>query len=198
MIHKKIYSGYLFPLAVSFLNMSMLVACQTTQSVGVRDFSRGVDIAVGQDGGNPAYRISEKMGAAGSGYAYLLEKTDGRWRMMYDSFDAKAFAKPTGGVREVPEGTEVLWTDGQRVVVYFGTEPLSYSRTDGSFACPRDDKLQSHRACRSRFSKPKGLLDGLINKDQVRPFVLDVAEIKQAVADTGIVARTKKRMAVEQ
>jgi hypothetical protein len=172
-----------------------LSACKTTESTGLRDYSNGIQIAVAASATNPAYTITETVGAAGSGYAYLLEKTNGRWQMMYDSFDAKAFAKPAGKQREVPTDTEVLWTDGNNVAVYFSTEALLFSRTDGSFSCPKNKQAASHRACRSQFTEAKGLFDGLGSENIHRPFVLDIDEIKQAVADTRIVAIAKKRLA---
>lgn len=175
-----------------------LSACQTTQTGSVRDYSRGIDIAVAAASGNPAYRITETAGAAGYGYAYLLEKANGRWRVMYDSYDAKAFAKPAGDGKEVPVGTEVLWTDGKMVAVYFGTAPLSFSKVDGSFACPKNKQAPGHRACRSQLTEAKSVFDGLDTSNDSRPFVLKVDEIKQAVADTGIVNIAKQRLAREK
>lgn len=192
------YSKQLFRGALFLLVISMLAACKTTESTGVRDYSNGINEAVAADGKNPAYTISENMGAAGYGYAYMLEKVDGRWRVMYDSYDAKAFAKPAGNFKEIPVNTEVLWTDGKNVVVYFGTESLTYSRADGSFACPTDKKIASHRACRSSFTETKSLLDGLKTSNDSRPFVLDFKTIKQAIAETVIVATAKRRMAREK
>lgn len=180
------------------LLVSGLVACKTTESTGLRDYSGGINVAVEASAANPAYAITETMGAAGYGYAYMLEKADGRWRVMYDSYDAKAFAKPAGNVKEVPEGTEVLWTDGKEVVVYFGTQPLSFSKIDGSFACPKDKNVPGHRACRSQLTESKSVFDGLTANKDSRLFVLDVEEIKQAVADTRIVATAKRRVAREK
>ncbi len=187
-------------LRVYFILLAILLlsACKTTESTGLRDYSNGIRVAVAASVTNPAYNIVETVGAAGSGYAYLLEKTNKRWRVMYDSFDAKAFAKPTGNVREVPADSEVLWTDGINVVVYFGTEPLVFSRIDGSFTCPKDKKMPGHRACRSTLSKTKSLFGGLGSKNTSRPFVLDFDEVRQAVEDTGIVAIAKRRLAAEK
>lgn len=177
------------------LAVLVLVACKTTESAGLRDYSGGVNVAIEASATNPAYVIAETVGAAGYGYAYLLEKADGRWRVMYDSYDAKAFAKPAGDFKEVPEGTEVLWTDGKEVVAYFGTQPLVFSKTDGSFVCPKAKNLPGHRACRSLLTESKSVFDGLnVNKDN-QPFVLDIEEIKQAVADTNIVTIAKNLMA---
>lgn len=171
-----------------------LLACKTTESTVAQEFSNGINVAVAASGDNPAYHISDTVGAAGSGFAYMLEKRHGRWRMMYDSFDAKAFAKPAANGREVPEGSEVLWTDGMNVVVYFGTEPVSYSKVDGSFECPKKETAPSMRACRSQFTKSKGLFSSMGSDKEGRPFELNYAEIKQAVAETGIVATAKKRL----
>ena len=195
---KKYSLGYLIRSGFWLLWIVALSACQTTQTGSVRDYSRGIDIAVAEASGNPAYRITETAGAAGYGYAYLLEKVNGRWRVMYDSFDAKAFAKPAGGDKEVPVGTEVLWTDGKRVAVYFGTAPLSFSTVDGSFACPKDKQEPGHRACRSQLTEAKSVFDGLSASKDSRPFVLKIDEIKQAVADTGIVNIAKQRLAREK
>lgn len=177
------------------LAVLLLAACKTTESTGLRDYSNGIRVAVAASVTNPAYNITETVGAAGSGYAYLLEKTNRRWRVMYDSFDAKAFAKPAGNVREVPADSEVLWTDGVNVVVYFSTEPLVFSRTDGSFACPKNKEIPGHRACRSALSKAKSLFSGLGAENTSRPFVLDFDEVRRAVEDTGIVATAKRRLA---
>ena len=174
----------------------MLGGCQTTQTAGIQDFSNGIDVSVAATEDNPAYRISETVGAAGTGFAYMLEKSNGRWRMTYDSFDAKAFAKSAGDVAEVPEGSEVIWTDGKRAVVYFGTEPLAFSRQDGSFQCPKKPEEPGHRACRSQFAKPASLLGGLSTNKNTRPFVLDFEEIKLAIEDTGIVKTAKRRVAM--
>ena len=171
-----------------------LLACKTTESTVKQDFSNGINIAVAASGSSPAYHITETVGEAGVGFAYMLEKRNGRWRMMYDSFDAKAFAKPAPNGREVPVGTEVLWTDGMNVVVYFGEEPVNYSKVDGSFQCPKKKEVPSMRACRSQFTTSKGLFDGMGSDSQTRPFVLNYAEIKQAVAETGIVATAKRRL----
>jgi hypothetical protein len=171
-----------------------LLACKTTQTTGVRDYSQGIDIAVAATANTPAYHITETVGAAGSGYAYLLEKRDGRWRMLYDSYDAKAFAKPVGDVKEVPVGSEVLWTDGSSVVAYFGTEPLVFSKVDGSFACPSNKDIPGHRACRSQFTVEKSLFDGLTTGATQRPFMLNIDEIQRAITETGIVAIAKKRL----
>lgn len=181
--------------SVLSLVLFTLVACKTTESTVQQDYSNGINVAVAASGSNPAYHITETVGVAGSGFAYMLEKRNGHWRMMYDSFDAKAFAKPAGNAREVPEGSEVLWTDGMNVVVYFGTEPVTFSKVDGSFECPKKKEAPSSRACRSQFAKTKGLFDGLSSESKTRPYVLDFAEIKQAVANTGIVATAKKRLA---
>jgi hypothetical protein len=189
---------HLARVAWALLVISVLVACKTTESTGVRDYSNGINEAVAASGKNPAYTITETMGPAGYGYAYMLEKADGRWRVMYDSYDAKAFAKPVGNVKEVPADTEVLWTDGKSVVAYFGTEPLTYSRIDGSFACPKDKNIPGHRACRSLFTETKSVFDGLNANANSRPFVLNFKEIQQAIADTGIVASAKKRIAREK
>ena len=180
------------------LSVIVLVACKTTESTGLRDYSNGINEAVKADAKNSAYAITETVGAAGYGYAYMLEKENGRWRVMYDSYDAKAFAKPVGDVKEIPADTEVLWTDGKNVVVYFGTEALTFSKIDGSFACPKDKDVVGHRACRSLFTETKSVFDGLNASANSRPFVLDFKEIKQAVADTGIVATAKRRMAREK
>lgn len=195
---KKYSLGYLIRPGFCLLWLVALSACQTTQTGSVRDYSRGIDIAVAEASGNPSYRITETAGAAGYGYAYLLEKANGRWRMMYDSYDAKVFAKPAGGDKEVPVGTEVLWTDGKRVAVYFGTAPLVFSSVDGSFACPKDTQEPGHRACRSLLTEAKSVFDGLNASKDSRPFVLKVDEIKQAVADTGIVNIAKQRLAREK
>ena len=192
------YSMRLTRMMWVLLAISALVACKTTESTGLRDYSNGIDVAVQADAKNPAYSITEAVGVAGYGYAYMLEKANGRWRVMYDSFDAKAFAKPAGDVKEIPADTEVLWTDGKKVAVYFGTAGLVFSKVDGSFACPKDKNVISHRACRSLLTEAKSIFDGLnANKDN-RPFVLNINEIKQAVADTGIVATAKRRMAGEK
>lgn len=180
------------------LAVSILASCKTIESTGLHDYSNGIHMAVAEGAQNPAYVIGETMGAAGYGYAYLLEKTDGRWRVMYDSYDAKAFAKAVGDVREVPADTEVLWTDGKEVVAYFGTQPLVFSRIDGSFGCPKDTGLPGHRACRSLLTRPKSVFDGLGASDGNRPYVLDFAVIQQAVADTGIVGIAKSRLAREK
>lgn len=180
------------------LAISVLVACKTTESTGLRDYSNGINVAVAASGKNPAYTITETVGAPGAGYAYMIEKVNGRWQVMYDSFDAKAFAKSAGNVKEVPADTEVLWTDGKEVVAYFGTEALTFSRIDGSFSCPKDKNIAGHRACRSSLTETKSLFDGLKANDNGRPFVLDYKEIKQAVADTGIVATAKRRVAREK
>ena len=180
------------------LAIIVLVACKTTESTGLRDYSKGINEAVEADAKNPAYAITETVGAAGYGYAYMLEKANGRWRVMYDSYDAKAFAKKVGDVKEVPEGTEVLWTDGNKLAVYFGTAALVFSKVDGSFACPNDKNIVGHRACRSLLTETKSVFDGLNASKDTRPFVLDFKEIKQAVADTGIVATAKRRMAQEK
>lgn len=189
--------GYRLRIGVAGCALALLAACQTTQTGGVRDYSQGIDVAVAETANNPAYRITETLGAVGVGYAYLLEKSDGRWRMRYDSYDPKGFAKRARDTYEVPEGSEVLWTDGKQVVVYFGLEPLSYSRADGSFACPADKKQPGHRACRSKFTKSKSLFGGT-QKDGTQVYVLDFAEIQQAVEDTAIVKTTQKRMALDK
>ncbi|NOX91385.1 MAG: hypothetical protein GXP18_02715 [Gammaproteobacteria bacterium] len=176
----------------------LLPACKTTESTGLRDYSNGIHIAVAVSATNPAYTITETAGDAGSGYAYLLEKANGRWRVMYDSFDAKAFAKPVGSVREVPADTEVLWTDGINVAAYFSTEPLLFSKIDGSFACPKNKETSGHRACRSALTEAKSLFGGLGTESKNRPFVLDFDEIRRAVEDTGIVATAKRRLAAEK
>ncbi len=186
------------PVYFVLLVILLLPACKTTQSVGLQDYSNGIHITVAASATNPAYSITETVGAAGSGYAYLLEKANGRWRVMYDSFDAKAFAKPVGNAREVPADSEVLWTDGINVVVYFGTEPLLFSRKDGSFTCPKNKKTPGHRACRSALSEAKSLFGGLGAENKSRPFVLDFDEIRQTVEDTGIVAIAKRRLAMEK
>ncbi len=187
------------PVYFILLAILLLPACKTTESTGLRDYSNGIHVAVTATTANPAYNITETVGVAGSGYAYLLEKTNGRWQVLYDSFDAKAFAKPAAGnVREVPADSEVLWTDGINVAVYFGTEPLAFSRTDGSFACPKNKKTPGHRACRSALSKAKSLFGGLGSENTNRPFVLDFDEIRRAVEDTGIVATAKRRLAAEK
>ena len=192
------YSMHLARMIWALLVVSALVACKTTESTGLRDYSNGINVAVAADAKNPAYSITETVGDAGYGYAYMLEKAHGRWRVMYDSYDAKAFAKPAGNVKEVPEGTEVLWTDGEKVAAYFGTEVLVFSKIDGSFACPKDKNIAGHRACRSLFTETKSIFDGLnANKDS-RPFVLDYVEIQRAIADSGIVASAKSRMAREK
>lgn len=180
------------------LAVFMLASCKTIEATGLHDYSNGIHMAVADDAQNPAYVIGETMGVAGYGYAYLLEKADGRWRVMYDSYDAKAFAKAVGDVKEVPADAEVLWTDGKEVVAYFGTQPLSFSRIDGSFGCPKDKGLPGHRACRSLLTRPKSVFDGLSASDGSRPYVLDFAAIQQAVADTGIVAIAKSRLAREK
>lgn len=198
MKNKHYFQANLARAGVLLLWALALCACQTTQTGGVRDYSKGIDIAVAASSNNPAYRITETVGVAGSGYAYMLEKANGRWRMMYDSYDAKAFAKPAKVGKEVPVGTEVLWTDGKVVVVYFGTMPLSFSRMDGSFACPQNKQEPGHRACRSQLTEAKSVFDGLNASKESRPFVLDVDEIKQAVADTRIVSIAKKRLAREK
>jgi hypothetical protein len=172
-----------------------LAACKTTESTVKQDYSNGINIAVAASGANPAYHITETVGAAGAGFAYMLEKDSGRWRMMYDSFDAKAFAKPVGHTREVPANSEVLWTDGVNVAVYFGSDAVDYSRVDGSFECPKNKDEPRSRACRSQFTTAKSLFDGLGSESKTRPYVLDFEEIKRAVAETGIVASAKKRLA---
>ncbi|MDT8384366.1 MAG: hypothetical protein RRB22_08120 [Gammaproteobacteria bacterium] len=182
----------------TLLAVSLLASCKTIESSGLHDYSNGIHMAVAKDAQNPAYVIGETMGAAGYGYAYLLEKTDGRWRVMYDSYDAKAFAKTAGDVKEVPADTEVLWTDGKEVVAYFGTQALSFSRIDGSFGCPKDKALPGHRACRSLLTRPNSVFDGLSASDGNRPYVLDFEAIQQAVADTGIVGIAKNRLAREK
>jgi len=176
----------------------LLSGCKATQSTGLQDYSNGIHIAVAASATNPAYTIMETPGVAGSGYAYLVEKANGRWRVMYDSFDVKIFAKQVGNVREVPVDTEVLWTNGINVVVYFGTEPLFFSKTDGSFACPRNKEIPGHRACRSALSKAKSLFGSLGAKNTRRSFVLDINEITQVVKDAGIVAIAKRRLAAEK
>lgn len=190
---KKYFLGNALRAAVLLLWAFTLLACKTTQTAGVRDYSQGIDIAVAATANTPAYRITDTVGAAGSGYAYMLEKRDGRWRVLYDSYDAKAFAKPVGDVKEVPVDSEVLWTDGNRVVAYFGTEPLIFSKVDGSFACPNNKDIPGPRACRSQFTVEKSLFDGLTIGARQRPFMLNIDEIEQAVTDTGIVAIAKKR-----
>lgn len=195
---KKYFAGDLLRAAVLLLCGFTLLACKTTQTAGVRDYSQGINIAVAATEDTPAYHITETVGAAGSGYAYLLEKRNGRWQMLYDSYDAKAFAKPVGDVKEVPVGSEVLWTDGNNVVAYFGTEPLVFSKVDGSFACPNNKNVPGHRACRSEFTVAKSLFDGLTTGAPQRPFMLNIDEIKRAIADTGIVATAKKRMLADR
>ncbi|MCF6337847.1 MAG: hypothetical protein L3J84_07815 [Gammaproteobacteria bacterium] len=191
-------SAFKKPVYFVLLAILLLSACKTTQSVGLQDYSNGIHIAVTASATNPAYTITETAGAAGSGYAYLLERTNRRWRVMYDSFDAKVFAKAVGSIREVPADSEVLWTDGTNVVVYFGTEPLLFSRKDGSFACPKNKETPGHRACRSALSKAESLFGGLGAENTHRLFVLDFGEIRQAVEDTGIVAIAKRRLAAEK
>lgn len=180
------------------LAASILVACKTTESTGLRDYSNGINVAVAADAKNPAYVIGESTGAAGYGYAYMLEKSAGRWRVMYDSYDAKAFAKQAGEFKEVPTGTEVLWTDGKNVAVYFGTEPLTFSKKDGTFSCPKEKTARSHRACRSLLSETSNVFDGLKVNDNSRAFILDFNKIKRVVEQTGIVMKTKNRMAREK
>lgn len=198
-MNNKKYSPSKFVAAtVLVLWVFAVVGCQTTQTGGVRDYSQGIDIAVAASTNNPAYRITETVGPAGYGYAYLVEKANGRWRVMYDSYDAKAFAKPAAGAKEVPVGTEVLWTDGKVVAVYFGTAPLSFSRQDGSFICPETKAEPGHRACRSQLTEAKSVFDALSIGKGKRPFVLDLDEIQEAVADTGIVGIAKKRLAREK
>ena len=198
-MHDKKHSPGNFVAATGWvLWLFVLCGCQTTQTGGVRDYSHGIDVAVAASTKNPAYRITETVGPAGYGYAYLLEKANGRWRVMYDSYDAKAFAKPAAAGKEVPVGTEVLWTDGNVVAVYFGTAPLSFSRQDGSFICPETNAEPGHRACRSQLTGAKSVFDALSIGKGKRPFVLDLDEIQQAVADTGIVAIAKKRLAREK
>ncbi|MBN4079418.1 hypothetical protein JYT26_02135 [Beggiatoa alba] len=192
------YSMRVARLMGALLVVLVLVACKTTGSAGLRDYSNGINVEVAADTKNPAYTITETVGAAGSGYAYMIEKSDGRWRVMYDSFDAKAFAKSVGDVKEVPADTEVLWTDGINVVAYFGTESLNFSKVDGSFACPKNKDVPGHRACRSPLTESRSVFGGLGTDSNSRPFVLDIDAIKKAVADTGIVTIAKKRIAREQ
>ena len=179
--------------ALVLLPLSLL-ACKTTESTVQQDFSNGVNVAVPASASNPAYHITDAVGAAGSGFAYMLEKRHGHWRMMYDSFDAKAFSKPTANGSEVPEGTEVLWTDGRNVVVYFGEELVTFSKVDGSFMCPKKKETPSMRACRSQFTQDKSGLFGGGSSKEGRPFGLNYEEIKKAVAETGIVATAKRRL----
>ncbi len=187
-------TNVLKPVYFVLLAILLLPACKVTQSTGLQDYSNGIRIMVAANTTNPTYSITETVGVAGSGYAYLLEKANGRWRVMYDSFDAKAFAKPMGNVREVPTDSEVLWTDGINVAAYFGTEPLVFSKIDGSFACPKNKETPSHRACRSALSEAKSLFSGLGTENTNRLFVLDFDEIRRAVKDTGIVAIAKRRL----
>jgi len=187
-------TGFIFGLWVIFL----LSGCKTTEPIGLQDYSNGIHVAVAASATNPAYTITETAGVAGYGYAYLLEKVNGRWRVMYDSFDAKVFAKPAGRVREVPSDTEVLWTDGVNVAIYFGTGPLVFSKTDGSFACPKSKEILGHRACRSALTEAKSRFGGLGAENKSRPFVLDFDEIRRAVNDTGIVAIARRRQATEK
>ena len=84
---RKLKTGALLLLPLS------LLACKTTESTVKQDYSNGINVAVAASGSNPAYHITDTVGAAGSGFAYMLEKRHGHWRMMYDSFDAKAFDK---------------------------------------------------------------------------------------------------------
>lgn len=193
----KVFAGFLKITGLLFA-VGSLVACKTTGSAGLQDYSNGINMSVAAHAANPAYTIIDTVGAAGSGYAYLMEKSGGKWRVSYDSFDAKAFAKQVGNDKEVPGGSEVLWTDGERVAVYFSTEPLSFSTLDGSFSCPNNKDEHSHRACRSRLTEAKGLFDGLGSASKSRPFVLDFDEIRQAVADTAIVAIAKRRLVKEK
>lgn len=181
-----------------FLGIILLVGCKATQPTVKHDFSNGINISVPATSHNPAYRIADTVGAAGYGYAYLMQKANGRWRVSHDSFDAKAFAKVAGSVREVPEGNEVLWTDGVQVVAYFGSEPLRFDKQDGTFLCPKKKEEVSHRACRSAFADTKNLLDGFTNSKHYRPFVLNFEEIKKAVEDTGIVKIAKRRIDSER
>ncbi|MBL1277814.1 MAG: hypothetical protein COB30_017170 [Ectothiorhodospiraceae bacterium] len=193
------------------LLLVLMSACKTIESTEPRDYSNGISEMVAASDTQPAYAITETMGAAGSGYAYLIEKVGGRWRVMYDSFDAKAFAKPVAmpismpvsglqgaTVKEVPADVEVLWTDGYNVVAYFGTQPLMFSRVDGSFACPKNSQDPGHRACRSQLTETKSVFGGLSSNSNSRPFMLDMDEIKQAITDTGIVTIAKKRIAREK
>lgn len=195
---KNYFQGTFFRATILLLWAFTLLACKTTQTTGVMNYAQGVDIAVAATAKTPAYRITNTVGAAGSGYAYLLEKRNGRWQVLYDSYDAKAFAKPVGDVKEVPADNEVLWTDGNRVVAYFGTEPLIFSKVDGSFPCPKNKDVPGHRACRSQFTVEKSLFDGLTTGARQRPFMLNIDEIEQAVAETGIVAISKKRRLAER
>jgi hypothetical protein len=183
---------------ITILAISALAACQTTQTGGVRDYSRGIDVAVAASADHPAYRITETLGAAGSGYAFMLQKTNGKWRVMYDAYDAKAFAKRVGNAVEVPEGSEVLWSDGKQVVPYFGPEPVAYSRQDGSFPCPKSEQERGHRACRSAFTEARSLLDAMAGKETTRPFVLNYEEIKKAVAESDVLGVAAKRMALDK
>jgi hypothetical protein len=192
------FSRHGWQAGITILAISTLAACQTTQTGGVRDYSHGIDVTVPASNGQPAYRITEKVGPAGTGYAFMLQKVNGMWRVMYDAYNAKAFAKQVGNLIEVPEGSEVLWSDGKRVVPYFSPEPVAYSRQDGSFPCPRSEQERGHRACRSAFTEAKSLLDALSGKETTRPFVLNYEEIKKAVAEANVLAVAAKRMALDK
>lgn len=196
--HDSGFSVFRIQMIAVLLGVLLLVGCKTTQSSVKHDFSKGINISVSATSNNPAYRIADAVGIAGYGYAYLMQKSNGRWKVSYDSFDAKAFAKAVGGVTEIPEGSEVLWTDGAQIVAYFGSEPLMLNSKDGTFLCPKKKEEVSHRACRSAFANAKNFLDGFSNGKYYKPFMLDFEEIKKAVEDTGIVRIAKKRIALER
>lgn len=198
MNHKKESHGQWLRAGIAALTVFTLAACQTTQTGGVKDYAHGIDVAVAAADGQPAYRITETVGAPGAGYAFMLQKTNGKWRVMYDAYDAKAFAKRVGDRIEVPEGSEVLWSDGKQVVPYFAPEAVAYSRQDGSFPCPKSEQERGHRACRSAFTEAKSLLDAIGGKEPTRPFVLNYEEIKKAVAEADVLAIAAKRMALDK
>ncbi len=64
--------------AVFVLSVLVLSACNTTGSAGLRDYTNGINEVVQASAENPAYTITETAGVAGYGYAYLIEKANGR------------------------------------------------------------------------------------------------------------------------
>ena len=183
---------------IIFFTSFVLVACSTARLAGPVDYSDGINAAVEATETMPSFRITDTAKVENGGYLYLLERAKGRWRIVTHSTNIKNlnYVFEKDGVLEVGNNKEVLWTDGHRVVPFFGSVELSYRKEDGSFSCPRD--RPGHRACRSKFAKRLDTYYRLPENDSQRPFVLDFEEIIQAVAETGILQEARKQTELGQ
>jgi len=87
------FSVFRIQMIAVLLGALLLVGCKTTQSTVKHDFSKGINISVSATSNNPAYRITDAVGIAGYGYAYLMQKSNGRWKVSYDSFAEHFFVQ---------------------------------------------------------------------------------------------------------